>query len=175
MKEARKILNMMIVVMFIALTITACSNDDGNSDENDQEVQISVAGTWYSEFDTGKENPLVISNTQWIKKSYLGSSPKSDYVLSVESFSNSTKTVVTKGKELDYSLYPVINEGTNTIYNRERFYLSDSDTFFYCQEAYNKASLEELNNDTASYTFDPDNPDDNNCGAGAWIEYTKEN
>lgn len=164
-------------IQTIFLTTGLLINSIGcvNTGDTSTDSPIEIEGTFNSEYN----QKLVISSSSWVKKEILGSTtPKDDYTSSIVSFDNIDDIAITRGKELDYSGWPTVTEKTNTIYNREHWYFKDADTFYLCQEVYNKASIDEINTSVAAdsnipYTFDPANPDANNCGSGSWTEYNR--
>ncbi|MCB1201655.1 MAG: hypothetical protein KDK41_13495 [Leptospiraceae bacterium] len=161
----RKKSQLLMGAIFITL-MGACANEE-------QSKTIEIQGTWYSEDDSTKSQPEVITETSWNKKNRIGTDPKSEYPLSLNSADNTTNKAIRSGKQLNYDSWPTINVQTNTVFDRVQWYQSDANTFFLCTEVFNKASMDEVRADTTNHTFDPANEDANNCGAGAWTKYTR--
>lgn len=139
--------------------LTACPSETTSEEDIMRALLLSQVGPQFVLFgnwtDTTDSNAKYsITNTGYVHLEYLGSgSPKTDYSMSILSYSNTGGTFRLSGLQLNFAGWPTIATQTNTIYQRIRFAKTDADTFYYCQEVSNKNTAAELDADTTSFTF----------------------
>ncbi len=126
---------------------------------------LAISGNWRDTSDS--DAPYAVTNEDYVRLEYLGnSSPKSDYTMSILSFDNTERIMKLSGYELDFSSWPDVTTGPGIVYERIRFYVTDSNTYYYCIESYNKSTLAELDADSTSYEFTGSR--DATCGGFLW-------
>lgn len=180
--KRRKLPTCILLVLIVVLnsSCTLLGQVDDNSDEEMaifllaaayvRSLDLSINGSWTDTSDSDAQ--YTITNNNYIRKEYLGSSsPKSDYSMSVVNYSNGDKILKLSGLQLDFAGFPTIATKSNTIFQRTRFAIKDNNTFYYCSEVFNKASMEELDADTTTYTFTGEN--DANCSTFTWSKMTR--